>query len=99
MQSVTLTKTGHGNGGAILYAFAERLGWPFIYNAARRTYDEGRHCRMGYERLKQWGFTAQEMPLGSYIYDSTAGQEPVYRLGMLFFLETKNIGKKQYRIR
>ncbi len=85
--------------GAILQAFAKHLGWSFIYNAARWTYDESRHCRMGYERLKQWGFTPQELPLGSYIYDSAAGQDPIYRLGMLFFFETKNIGKKQERIR
>lgn len=85
--------------GAVLHAFARRLGWPFIYNAARWAYDESRHCRMGYERLKQWGFTPQELPLGTYIYDSAAGQEPLYRLGMLFFFETKNISKKQERIR
>lgn len=85
--------------GAVLHAFGRRLGWPFIYNAARWAYDESRHCRMGYERLKQWGFTPQELPLGTYIYDSAAGQEPIYRLGMLFFFETKNISKKQERIR
>ncbi len=85
--------------GAILHAFAARLGWPFIYDAARWTYDESRHCRMGYERLKQWGYADAELPLGSYIYESAAGQEPVYRLGMLFFFETKNIHKKQDRIK
>lgn len=85
--------------GAVLHAFSHRLGWAFTYNAARWTYDESRHCRMGYERLKQWGFTPAELPLGTYIYDSVAGQEPIYRLGMLFFFETKNIGKKQERIR
>jgi hypothetical protein len=85
--------------GAVLQAFASTLGWPFIYDAARWTYDESRHCRMGYERLKQWGFTPAELPLGSYIYESAAGQPPVYRLGMLFFFETKNIHKKQERIR
>lgn len=85
--------------GAILHAFAARLGWPFIYDAARWTYDESRHCRMGYERLKQWGYADAELPLGSYIYESAAGQEPLYRLGMLFFFETKNIHKKQDRIK
>lgn len=86
-------------GGAILHAFAEQLGWEFIYDAARWTYDEARHTRMGYERLRQWGFEAGEIPLGSYIYDSAAGQEAIYRLGMLHYFETKNIGKKTGRAR
>jgi uncharacterized ferritin-like protein (DUF455 family) len=84
-------------GGAILYSFAESLGWEFILDAARWTYDESRHVRMGYERLKQWGFEPEEIPLGSYIYDSVRGQSPVYRLGMLSYFETKNIGKKRQR--
>jgi len=86
-------------GGAILYAFAEALGWEFIFDAARWTYDESRHTRMGYERLRGWGFEPQEIPLGTYIYDSAFGQDPIYRLGMLFFFETKNIGKKTDRIK
>ena len=84
-------------GGAILHAFAEELGWEFIYDAARWTYDESRHARMGYERLKSWGYQPQEIPLGSYIYDSARGQDPVIRLGMLHYFETKNIGKKTKR--
>jgi hypothetical protein len=84
-------------GGAILNAFANELGWEFIYDAARWTYDESRHCRMGYERLRQWGFTPQELPLGTYIYDAARNQEPIYRLGMLFFFETKNIHHKPAR--
>lgn len=84
-------------GGAILHAFADDLGWEFIYDAARWTYDESRHARMGYERLKSWGYQPQEIPLGSYIYDSARGQDPVIRLGMLHYFETKNIGKKTKR--
>ena len=83
--------------GAILHAFAEILGWEFIYDAARWTYDESRHCQMGYERLLAWGFAPNEIPLGTYIYDSAFGQEPIYRLGMLYYFETKNIGKKPQR--
>ena len=52
---------------------------------------------MGYERLKTWGYPPQEIPLGSYIYDSARGQDPVIRLGMLHYFETKNIGKKTKR--
>jgi hypothetical protein len=84
-------------GGASLAAFADDLGWEFIYDAARWTYDESRHARMGYERLKGWGYAPQEIPLGSYIYDSARGQEPYIRLGMLHYFETKNIGKKTKR--
>jgi uncharacterized ferritin-like protein (DUF455 family) len=84
-------------GGAILYAFAEKLDWDFIHDAARWTYDESRHAMMGYERLRTWGFEPEEMPLGSYIYDSARGQDPAIRLGMLHYFETKNIGKKTKR--
>jgi uncharacterized ferritin-like protein (DUF455 family) len=85
------------SGGAILHAFADRLPWEFIFDAARWTYDESRHVRMGYERLRTWGFVPDELPLGSYIYDSAAGQHPIVRLGMLHYFETKNIGKKTKR--
>jgi uncharacterized ferritin-like protein (DUF455 family) len=85
--------------GAILWAFAGTLPWDWVRDAARWTYDESRHCRMGYERLRAWGFEPTEIPLGTYIYESAAGQEPIYRLGMLYFFETKNIGKKPARAR
>jgi len=82
------------NAGWVLYAFANELGWEFIHNAARWVYDESRHCRMGYERLTSWGFEEKDLPLGTFIFDSCKGQDPIYRLGMLFYFETKNIGKK-----
>jgi uncharacterized ferritin-like protein (DUF455 family) len=85
-------------GGVILNAFAGLLPWEWIRDAARWTYDEARHCRMGYARLTAWGFDLGEIPLGTYIYDSAAGVDPIYRLGMLFFFETKNIGRKPERI-
>jgi len=84
-------------GGAILHAFAGDLPWEFMYDAARWTYDEARHARMGYDRLRAWGFRPEEIPLGSYIYDSAYGQDPLVRLGMLHYFETKNIGKKTKR--
>lgn len=86
-------------GGIILSSFANSLPWEWVRDAARWTYDESRHCHMGYDRLMQWGFRPQEIPLGTYIYESTAAQDPIYRLGMLFFFETKNIPKKQVRSR
>jgi hypothetical protein len=85
------------HGGIILSEFADVLPWEWIRDAARWTYDESRHCRMGQNRLAAWGFDPSEVPLGSYIYESAKGAEPIYRLGMLYFFETKNIGRKPER--
>jgi uncharacterized ferritin-like protein (DUF455 family) len=85
------------NGGVMLSAFADILPWEWIHNAARWTYDESRHCRMGYERLMAWGLNPAEIPLGTYIYESASGEDPIYRLGMLYFFETKNIRHKPAR--
>jgi Protein of unknown function (DUF455) len=85
------------HGGIILSEFSEVLPWDWIHDAARWTYDESRHCRMGQNRLDAWGFDPSEVPLGSYIYESAKGVEPIYRLGMLYFFETKNIGRKPER--
>lgn len=85
------------SGGLMLSAFADALPWEWIHDAARWTYDESRHCRMGYERLVAWGFDLARVPLGTYIYDSASGQDPIYRLGMLYFFETKNIRHKLAR--
>jgi len=84
-------------GAASLSTFAEVLPWDWIHDAARWTYDESRHCRMGYERLMAWGLEPGEIPLGTYIYESASGQDPIYRLGMLYFFETKNIRHKLTR--
>ncbi len=90
-------------GGVILSAFADILPWDWIYNSARWTYDESRHCRMGYERLMTWGLDPADIPLGTYIYESAtqgdAADIPTNLLGMLFFFETKNIRHKPERAR
>lgn len=86
-------------GGIILSSFASVLPWEWIRDAARWTYDEARHCRMGCDRLAAWGYKPEELPLGSYIYDSSAEQDPIFRLGMLYFFETKNIHHKPERIK
>ena len=85
-------------GGIILGTFADVLPWEWIRVAARWTYDEARHCRMGQDRLESWRFAPAEIPLGTYIYEAASGEDPIYRLGMLFFFETKNIGRKPERI-
>ena len=84
--------------GAILYAFADGLGPEFLVDGARWLYDESRHMEMGRRRLEWWGFDPSEIPLGSYIYEACAGHDPIHRMGMLAFFETKNIGKKRDRV-
>jgi len=84
-------------GGVILSAFADLLPWEWIHDSARWTYDESRHCQMGYERLMAWGLEPAQIPLGTYIYESASGQNPIYLLGMLYFFETKNIRHKPAR--
>ena len=56
--------------------------------------------QMGQRRLAAWGLDPSDIPLGRYIYDASAsGHDPIYRIGMLGFFETKNIGKKKTRAR
>jgi uncharacterized ferritin-like protein (DUF455 family) len=83
--------------GAILHALAPELGWEWIRDAGRWTYDEARHMLMGKRRLESWGLAPGLTPLGGYIYEACAGQDPLYRLGMLGYFETKNIGRKRER--
>jgi hypothetical protein len=83
--------------GAILHAFAGDLGWEFVRDAARWLYDESRHMMMGSRRLDLWGVDKKDIPLGSYIYESCNRHDPIFRLGMLAYFETKNIGKKRVR--
>ena len=83
--------------GLILHALSPELGWEFTNDAARWLYDESRHMSMGKERLARWGFEPGQIPLGGYIYEACAGQDPLYRLGMLGYFETKNIGRKRER--
>ncbi|CAN5704782.1 hypothetical protein BH24ACT26_BH24ACT26_08270 [soil metagenome] len=84
--------------GAILQGLAEPLGWEFIFDAARWLYDESRHMTMGKHRLEWWGLERAAIPLGSYIYEAGRDEDIIYRLGMLAFFETKNIGKKRERV-
>ncbi len=84
---------------ANLYNFADTLGWEFIRDLARWTYDESRHCLMGLERLTEWGFAPAALPLGDYIYVATRQQEPLFGLAMIFYFETKYIHRGRERIK
>jgi hypothetical protein len=85
--------------GVILEALTPELGWDFTRDAARWLYDESRHMAMGIRRLEGWGLERAQIPLGAYIYEACAGEDPMYRLGMLGYFETKNIGRKRERAR
>jgi uncharacterized ferritin-like protein (DUF455 family) len=86
--------------GAMLAELADELGWEFVLDAARWTYDEARHMLMGQRRIASWGLELAHVPLGRYIYDAAdEGGDPIYRIGMLGFFETRNIGKKNVRAR
>jgi uncharacterized ferritin-like protein (DUF455 family) len=85
--------------GAIMWSLAPELGWEWIRDAGRWTYDEARHMLMGKRRLEAMGLPPELTPLGGYIYDACAGQDALYRLGMLGYFETKNIGRKKERAR
>jgi Protein of unknown function (DUF455) len=81
----------------MLFALTDELGWEFVLDASRWLYDESRHMLMGKKRLDSWGLAPELVPLGSYISDACHGQDPIIRLGMLGYFETKNIGKKRER--
>lgn len=83
--------------GLILHDLSPELGWEFTRDAGRWLYDESRHMLMGLRRLEAWGFEPAQLPLGGYIYEACAGQDPLHRLGMLGYFETKNIGRKRER--
>jgi uncharacterized ferritin-like protein (DUF455 family) len=83
--------------GRILDELSSELGWEFTRDAARWLYDETRHMLMGLRRLQAWGFEPGQIPLGGYIYEACTGEDPLYRLGMLGYFETKNIGHKRER--
>ena len=51
----------------------------------------------GQAAARGWGLAPARIPLGGYIYEACAGQDPIYRLGMLGYFETKNIGRKRER--
>jgi hypothetical protein len=83
---------------ANLFHFADQLDWEYIYDVARWTYDEGRHCMMGYQRLKEYGLSESDVPLGNYLYVVARSGDPIWGLAVLFHQETKFIHRTRERI-
>ena len=81
-----------------LYSFADALEWDFMKDVARWTYDESRHCLMGYQRLLEWGYIPEELPMGDYLYTTAMERGPLYALGLLHHFETKYIHRGRERI-
>ncbi len=69
----------------------------FLEEAARWCFDELRHCKMGYTRFIDWGFSKSEMPMGSYSYDAGEPLDAISRLGIIFYFETTFIHTKSER--
>ncbi|MCG3209525.1 MAG: hypothetical protein FOGNACKC_03152 [Anaerolineae bacterium] len=84
---------------ACIFDLADHGPAEFLDDAARWCYDEVRHCRMGFERFAQWGFTLPEMPIGTFSYDAGAEADPLTRLGIIFYFETTFIHTKWERFR
>jgi len=82
---------------ACLFDLLDEAPHDFLDDAARWCFDETRHCRMGYERLKEWGFSEVEMPLDSFSYDAGETTDAIVRLGIIYFFETTYIHTKPAR--
>ena len=82
---------------AALHALADQAPHEFVDDLARWTYDESRHCRMGWARLSSWNLAMEEMPMGSFVYDAGAGEDPLIRMCMVYMFESSFIGTKPER--
>lgn len=82
---------------ACIYDLIEESPPEFLEDASRWCFDELRHCKMGYTRFLDWGFSKSEMPLGSFSYDAGESLDPVSRLGIIFYFETTFINTKSER--
>lgn len=82
---------------ACVFDLLESAPSDFLEESVRWCYDEIRHCRMGFTRYKDWGFTMGEMPMGSFSYDAGAEADPVTRLGIIYYFESTYIHTKSER--
>jgi len=82
---------------ACIYDLMEDGPPEFLEDAARWCFDELRHCKMGYTRFMDWGFSKSEMPMGSFSYDAGEPLDAISRLGIIFYFETTFIHTKSER--
>lgn len=82
---------------ACIYDLMDRAPHEFLDDAARWCFDEIRHCRMGFERLKFYGFPYDQIPLDSFSYDAGQYEDAIVRVGVIFFFETTYIHTKPER--
>jgi len=67
----------------------DNMPWEFYLDSARWGFDEARHCMMGEERLKAWGFEAGvDYPVVADHYISMSGYGELYVLALLHAFET-----------
>jgi len=65
------------------------MPWEFYLDCARWAYDESRHCMMGEQRLKAWGFEAGvDYPIVADHYASVSGKGELAVLALLHAFET-----------
>lgn len=84
---------------ACLYDLSAEADHEFLVDAARWCYDEIRHCRMGFTRLREWGFTLDQMPLCAFSYNAGAESDALTRLGIIFYFESTYIHTKSQRMK
>jgi uncharacterized ferritin-like protein (DUF455 family) len=84
---------------ASLYDLSGEADHEFLVDAARWCYDEIRHCRMGFTRLREWGFTLDRMPLCAFSYNAGAESDALTRLGIIFYFESTYIHTKSQRMK
>jgi hypothetical protein len=82
---------------ACVFDLVETAPPDFLEESARWCYDEIRHCRMGFARFRNWGFTMSEMPMGSFSYDAGAHTDSITRLGIIYYFESTYIHTKSER--
>jgi hypothetical protein len=80
--------------GLVLWKWDD-MPWEFYLDCSRWCYDEARHCQMGEERMKAWGFRAGiDYPVVGDHYAFASGQGELAVLALLHAFETGGPGLK-----
>lgn len=82
---------------AVIYDLLDEAPYEFLEDSARWCFDESRHCRMGYTRLREFGFNPTDIPVDTFSYDVGDQLDAVGRLGIIFYFETTYIHTKSER--